>query len=371
MKKEIMSPERLKASLAIPDLTDPQNGIHAINIIVGKIRQALEKSYAGVIVEEVRSIPEVSSRENFDDLLFSVDNTGRSSRYTRYVTEDTVLRTHTSSAVPKLLKKVPRGSVSDTIITLPGMCYRRDVVDKTHCSEPHQMDVWRIKRGAPHFGRSDLIQLVETILDCTVPGYDYRANEVEHPYTKNGLEVEIFVNGSWLEVLECGETHPTILKNAGLDPEVYSGLALGMGLDRLVMIIKGIDDIRVLRSDDPRIRRQMTNLEKFVIVSNQPTTKRVLSYSTSVEKTEEDICEEIRDELGTDAVFIEKIEYSEIPYEQLPEKAVTNLGIHPNQKNVVATLSFRSLEGSLLRTKVNEWMQRLYPKLNKGDRGYM
>jgi len=213
--------------------------------------------------------------------------------------------------------------------------------------------------------------LVKTILNGVIPGYEYRANEVQHPYTINGLEVEALVNESWLEVLECGEAHPMVLKNAGLDPEEYSGLALGMGLDRLVMIIKGIDDIRVLRSEDPRIRRQMANLDKFTVVSDQPATKRVLSYSTSVEKTEEDICEEICDELGSDAIFVEKIEYSEIFYEQLPEKARLNLGIRPDQKNVVATLTFRSLEGSLPRKTVNEWMQQLYPKLNKGERGYM
>ena len=95
MKKEVMSPERLKASLAVPDLTDPKNGIHAINIVAGNVRRALEKSYAGAVVKEVRSNPEVSSKENFDDLLFPLDNAGRSSRYTRYVTEDTVLRNHT------------------------------------------------------------------------------------------------------------------------------------------------------------------------------------------------------------------------------------------------------------------------------------
>ena len=371
MKKEVMSAERLAASLAIPDLTDPKNGIHAINLVVGNVRRALEEAYAGVSVEEVRLRPEISARENFDELLFPADNAGRSSRYTRYVTEDTVLRTHTSSAIPRWLEKASRDGINDTIVVLPGICYRRDVVDKTHCGEPHQMDVWRIKRDGQPFGRTDLIHLVETILGSVVPGYNYRANEVVHPYTMNGLEVEVSVNGSWLEVLECGEAHPMVLKNAGLDPKEYSGLALGMGLDRLVMIIKGIDDIRILRSEDARIRRQMANLDKFVTVSNQPPTKRVLSYSTFVEKTEEDICEEIRDELGPDAVFIEKIEYAEIPYDQLPEKARVNLGIRSDQKNVVATLTFRSLEGSMPKTMVNGWMQRLYPKLNRGEKGYM
>ncbi len=366
-----MSPERLAASLDILDLTDPKNGSHAINLVVQKVRQTLEFTYIGTPVEEIRTDPIVSVKENFDDLLFPKDNPGRSSRYTRYVSEDRILRTHTSAAIPNWLKRVKNDRVSDKIVILPGMCYRRDVVDRTHCGEPHQMDVWRVKRGSPRFGRQDLIHLVETILNSVVLGYPYRANEVKHPYTINGLEVEVLVNENWLEVLECGEAHPVVLGNAGLNPKEYSSLALGMGLDRLAMIIKDIDDIRVLRSNDPRIKRQMSNLDKFVKVSDQPATKRVLSYSTSADKTEEDVCEEIRDELGPEATYIEEIQYSEIPYEQLPAKAQENLGIRPDQKNVVVTIIFRSPEGSLQRAMVNEWMQRLYPKLNEGDKGYM
>ena len=137
------------------------------------------------------------------------------------------------------------------------------------------------------------------------------------------------------------------------------------------MIIKAIDDIRVLRSSDPRIQRQLVNLDKFVAVSDQPQTRRVLSYSASMDKTEEDVCEEIRDELGLNAVYLEEIKYAEITYEGLPDKARGNLGIRPDQKNVVATLTFRSLAGSLPRAQVNEWMRQLYPKLNEGERGYM
>jgi len=371
MKKEIMSPDRLVASLAITDLSDRKNGVHAVNLVVGKVQLALKAAYSSASVEEVRTNPEVSVEDNYDNLLFPTDNAGRSSRYTRYVNANTVLRTHTSAAIPAWLKQAAQDIIDDAIVVLPGMCYRRDVVDKTHCGEPHQMDVWRIKRGKPRFNRSDLIRLVETILNGVIPGYKYRANKVQHPYTINGLEVEALVNGVWLEVLECGEVHPTILENAGLDPDSYSGLALGMGLDRLVMIIKAIDDIRVLRSSDPRIQRQLVNLDKFVAVSDQPQTRRVLSYSASMDKTEEDVCEEIRDELGLNAVYLEEIKYAEITYEGLPDKARGNLGIRPDQKNVVATLTFRSLAGSLPRAQVNEWMRQLYPKLNEGERGYM
>jgi len=122
------------------------------------------------------------------------------------------------------------------------------------------MDIWRIKKGEPRLQRPALIDLIETVAGIVAPGAKYRANEVTHPYTVNGLEVEILVAGEWLELLECGEAHPRLLADCGLNPEEYSGLAMGIGLDRAIMLIKNIDDIRILRSEDPRIKRQMTIL---------------------------------------------------------------------------------------------------------------
>lgn len=371
MKQELMSPERLAASLAIPDLTDPQQGQHAINIVVGKVVDALKATYGNIVAEEYRVDPRVTVEENFDKLLFPAENAGRSSRYTRYVTQDVVLRTHTSSAIPRWLTEVHWETVADILVPIPGICYRRDVVDRTHCGEPHQIDLWRIKRGSPRLERPELIELIETVLNSMIPGCEYRANEVQHPYTINGLEVEIKVGEEWLELLECGEAHPTILQNAGLDPKEYSGLAMGMGLDRLVMLIKGIDDIRVLRSTDARVKKQLSNLDRYVPVSNQPPTRRVLSYSASLNKTEEDICETIRDAMGSDALYLEEVRVEETPYDALEDRAKENLGILPHQKNVVATLTMRSLEGSLPKKMVNTWMQKIYPLLNEGLKGYM
>ena len=68
----------------------------------------------------------------------------------------------------------------------------------------------------------------------------------------NGLEVEVQVGERWVEVLECGEIHPWLLNESNLPSQQWSGLAMGIGLDRLVMLIKQIDDIRLLRSSDPR-----------------------------------------------------------------------------------------------------------------------
>ena len=371
MKQELMSPERLAASLSTHDLTDSRKGRHAVNIVVEKLISALKTTYGDIIANEYRTDPCVTVTENFDDLLFPADNAGRSSRYTRYVTQDIVLRTHTSAAIPKWLHEVNWETVNDILVPIPGICYRRDVVDRTHCGEPHQMDLWRIKRGNPRLERRELINLIETVLNCMIPGCQYRANEVLHPYTINGLEVEIKVDDEWLELLACGEAQPVILRNAGLEPQHYSGLAMGMGLDRLVMLVKKIDDIRVFRSTDARVKKQMTNLDPYVPVSDQPATRRVLSYSASLEKTEEDICETIRDALGADTRYLEDVHVEEISYHDLEKRARDNLGILPHQKNVVATLTLRSLEGSLPKKTVNAWMQKIYPLLNEGQKGYM
>src|SRR5215469_2499230 len=92
------------------------------------------------------------------------------------------------------------------------------------------------------------------VVEAVLPGKAYRCNETIHPYTMNGLEVEVLIGKRWVEVLECGEIHPCLLNESNLPSQTWSGLAIGVGLDRLIMLIKQIDDIHLLRSTDPRRR---------------------------------------------------------------------------------------------------------------------
>lgn len=94
---------------------------------------------------------------------------------------------------------------------------------------------------------------------------------------------------------ECGQV------NLGLLKPRYRALASGWGLDRLVILVKGIDDIRLLRSTHPRIAAQMTNLEPYNLVSNQPSISRDMSIVTGIDTDIEDICEQIVRVLGNDA----------------------------------------------------------------------
>ena len=278
-----------------------------------------------------------------------------------------MLRTHTTSGIPNLLKSIQK---EDGIYLLPGIVYRRDVIDKNHVGEPHQLDIWRITKGLKH-NRKDLLSLVETIINSILPNVKWRYNETSHYYTLNGIEVEVLIDGNWLEVLECGECHPSLLQDAGLDPNEWSGLAMGIGLDRAVMIKKGIKDIRTLRSQDPRISRQMLNLEPYKEVSNYPCQVSDLSISINKSIDSELLGDMVR-RLMIDSSMIEEITIrSETEYEKLPDHVSERLGMTSDMKNILIRLVIRSLDKTMTKDEVNSISKHLYHGLHEGTKGYL
>ena len=336
------------------DLTNPANGIHAINLIVYKIAESLYKSdYPEPTIW--RSSPVTTVTNNFDKLHFPTESLSRSPKYTRYLSKDTLLRTHTTAIMPEILPYLQ----GEHLIIHPGICYRRDVVDKRHVGEPHQMDMWLICRDVKY--QLSKVKFIETILHAILPDVSYRLNETSHPYTQNGLEIEVLVNHKWIEIGECGEAHPDLLQPG------YIGLASGWGLDRLAMLVKGIDDIRLLRSTHPRIAVQMTNLELYQPVSNQPSTSRDISIVTSLDTELEDICEQITEVLADDAELLASVDIlSETPYDQLPQKAIQRLGIQSDQKNLLVRMTFQSLHASITNQKANILRDLVYYKTHQG-----
>jgi phenylalanyl-tRNA synthetase alpha chain len=231
------------------------------------------------------------------------------------------------------------------------------------------VDIWRVRQGAPFLRREALISLIETVLSATFPGAKYRANETEHPYTVCGLEVEVQIGDHWLEILECGEVNPRILLDAGLPPSEWSGLAMGIGLDRLVMITKSIDDIRLLRAMDKRIARQMTDLEPYIPVSKYPSIRHDLSVAVDEATQPEDVAEVVRGALGRDCDVLEEVVIvSETKYADLHPAAIERLGMSPSQKNLLVRITFRSHERSLVQGEANVFRDRVYDALHKGSK---
>jgi phenylalanyl-tRNA synthetase alpha chain len=254
----------------------------------------------------------------------------------------------------------------DALLACPGLTYRRDAIDRLHVGEPHQLDLWRIARR--DLGRDELHEMIALVATALLPGAELRIDPATHPYTTGGLEVHARVGGEWVEVLECGVAHPGVLERCGLPAARYSGLAMGIGLDRMLMLRKGIDDIRALRSDDPRIARQMLDLEPYRPVSNQPATRRDLSIAVHEDLTAAELCDRVREILGERSASIEAIEVlAETACRDLSTIARERLGIEPSQKNVLLRIVIRDLERTLTSVEANGLRDEIYDLLHEGS----
>ena len=204
-----LSPERLNRYLALRDYTDPDQGRQAINILATNLTLAMER-WSELLADIVRQSPVVPITDNYDRLFYEPDAIARSARYSHYVDAKHMLRTHTTAGIPALLAETE----SDRLIVSPGLVYRRDVVDRLHVGEPHQTDFWIVRRT--RLRRADFLKMIAVVVETALPGHAYRCNETIHPYTMNGLEVEVQFGERWVEVLECGEIDPWLLNESNL-----------------------------------------------------------------------------------------------------------------------------------------------------------
>ena len=287
-------------------------------------------------------------------------------RYTRYLSPTVMLRSHTSADLPTALESyADRCDVVDELIVVPGLVYRRDVVDRSHVGEPHQADLWRICNTPTT--DDDMLTMIGLLVDAVLPGAEWTVTDVTHPYTVGGRQIDVLHNGQWLELAESGRIHPDVLHGSGLDPERWSGLALGMGLERALMLRKAIPDIRYLRADDPRIASQLLTLEPWQHVSPLPATRRDISVVLSEEEDEETLGDRIRTALGDDADVIESVEaLSRTPHHLLPDAVRSRLGTQRGQVNVLLRIVLRPIDHTLTADQANVIRNTIYEAVHEG-----
>jgi phenylalanyl-tRNA synthetase alpha chain len=364
-----LSPEQLARDLAVRDLTDPAEGTHAVQLVLERAVRALADRW-GCEVRWYRGERIVPVADNYDLLGYDPADVTRDARYTRYVDERRMLRSHSSALIPAALRALAQSPADDVLLVCPGVVYRRDAIDRLHTGTPHQLDLWRIsRRGAlGALGDVDLREMVATILDALLPGAAHELDPRVHPYTLHGQQVDVRLDGGgeWVEVAEGGLAHPRVLARAGLGDE-YTGLALGMGLDRLLMLIKGVPDIRLLRAADPRIAEQMLDLEPYRAVSAMPAIRRDLSVAVDSDDLAEDLGDRVRDALGPNAAQVETVEIlSRTPYAELPAAARERLGAREDQDNVLVRVVLRDLERTLTDHDANLLRDRIYAAIHRG-----
>lgn len=358
-----LSSAQLERDLALRDLSDPSDGPHAIQQLLDLAVAALTGAW-GVPTRLCRGPRVISTVDNYDNLNFTADAASRDARYTRYVNADQMLRSHASAMIPPALRALADDAVDDVLLVCPGIVYRRDVIDRLHTGTPHQLDLWRISRR--RLANDDMDEMCQLLVDALTPGMDWRSAPRLHPYTQDGRQIDVRnPDGEWIEVWECGLAHPRVLATAGI--EGWHGLALGLGLDRFLMLRKGIPDIRLLRATDPRVANQMLDLEPYKPVSNMPPLTRDLSVAVNAEDDGEQIGDRVRDALGDDALAVEEVAVlSETPYSQLPESAIERMGITEGQRNLLLRVVLRHAERTLTDADANDIRNRVYAAIHQG-----
>ncbi len=178
-------------------------------------------------------------------------NVSKKSAHEKYL-----LRTHTSSVqIRTMLKGQP-----PIRIVSPGRVYRRDTTDATHSANFHQLECLYVDKNVTV---RDLKALLDYIF-ASLLGKETKTRFRPHyfGYTEPSFEVDLSakhlpkVNKEWIEIGGCGMVDPIVFKDVGYDPDVWSGYAFGMGLERLAMLLYGIDDIRYFYQNDVRFLRQ-------------------------------------------------------------------------------------------------------------------
>ena len=208
--------------------------------------------------------PEIESEEmNFDFLNFAKDHAARDAQDVFMILDDApaknrnLLRAHTS---PVQIRYMQQNEPPFRMIC-PGKVYRKDA-DATHSPMFHQFEGLMIGKNVTlgHM-KAVMIQVVRELID---PEAEFRFRTGYFPFVEPGLEMDMMwrgdltdsKEGKWLEIAGCGMVHPNVLKNVGVDPDIWQGFAFGFGVERMIMIKQQIPDLRSMYEGDLRFLKQ-------------------------------------------------------------------------------------------------------------------
>lgn len=250
--------------ISLPGTPIPAGTRHPLRMVENKIVSIFEK-----IGFSVATGPEIEDDwHNFTSLNMPENHTARDMQDTFYVSQspDWVLRTHTSSVQARVLEQ---GNLPVRIIC-PGRVYRNETISaRAHCFF-HQCEGLYVDKNVSF---ADLKQtLYYFVTEMFGEDTKVRFRPSYFPFTEPSAEMDIsctVCGGSgcslckhtgWVEILGCGMVHPNMLRNFGIDPDVYTGFAFGMGVERITQIKYQVNDLRLYSQNDIRFLRQFQSL---------------------------------------------------------------------------------------------------------------
>lgn len=250
--------------VTLPGRAPQQGALHPLTRVIREI----EDVFVGMGYSVAEGPEMEKDYYNFEMLNLPKDHPARDMQDSFYVTDDILMRTHTSPVQIRAME-ARKGEVPLKVIC-PGRVFRRDDDDATHSHAFHQIEGLVIDK---HIRMSDLKgTLLQFVQELFGKDTQIRMRPSFFPFTEPSAEIDVTCDNckgsgcrkckqtGWLEILGGGMVHPTVLKNGGYDPEVYSGFAFGMGVERIALLKYGIDDIRHLFTNDQRFLNQFDRL---------------------------------------------------------------------------------------------------------------
>ena len=247
-----------KLDVTMPGNEIPMGHQHPLT----RVQREMEDIFIGMGFQ-IAEGPEVEyDYYNFQALNIPENHPARDTQDTFYITDNILLRSQTSPVQVRVMEK----QKPPIRVISPGRVYRSDALDATHSPLFHQMEGLVVDKGIT---MSDLKGTLETFAKKMFgENTNIRFRPHHFPFTEPSAEVDVscFACGGkgcrvckgegWIEILGAGMVHPFVLSNCGIDPEVYSGFAFGMGIERVAMKHYGIDDIRLFYENDRRFLEQ-------------------------------------------------------------------------------------------------------------------
>lgn len=252
-QRDTLETAKLKAQLAaetldvtMPGVARPLGRLHPLNSTIDRVLDI----FVG-LGYQVATGPHVETDYyNFEALNIPPDHPARDMQDTFFLTDNILMRTHTS---PVQIRYMETHEPPIRIVA-PGRVYRRDTVDATHSAVFHQVEILAVDKDLTFTDLKGTIKEFLTQMFGEELPVKFRASYF--PFTEPSAEVDVQWKGKWLEVMGCGMVDPNVLKAVGYDPEVYTGFAAGLGIERFAMVLHQIDDIRRLYNSDLRFLSQ-------------------------------------------------------------------------------------------------------------------
>lgn len=267
-RKEILETEALNAALdqETIDVTLPGKQLaHGTRHVLSQVMEEIEDIFVGMGYQVVEGYEVESDHYNFERMNLPKDHPARDMQDTFYISDEILIRTHTSPVQARTMEKHDFSKGALRMIS-PGKVFRRDTDDATHSHQFHQIEGLVIDKNIT---MGDLKGTLEVVMKKMF-GEDrkIRLRPSYFPFTEPSVEVDVscFKCGGagcnvckqtgWIEILGAGMVHPDVLSMSGIDPNEYTGFAFGLGPDRVAMLRYGVNDIRNFYQNDLRFLNQ-------------------------------------------------------------------------------------------------------------------